>query len=76
MIPVSDRQTDRQTDVSLADPWCLDSVKAGSREEGVAAMKREKKKEAKYNSELLPEGSCPLVIPRCRTFWPLGRTSS
>ena len=26
-------------------------------------MKREEKKEAKYNSELLPERSCPLVIP-------------
>ena len=26
-------------------------------------MKQEEKKEAKYNSELLPEGSCPLVIP-------------
>ena len=24
-------------------------------------MKRKEKKEAKYNSELLPEGSCPLV---------------
>ena len=26
-------------------------------------MKRDEKKEAKCNSELLPEGSCPLVIP-------------
>ena len=26
-------------------------------------MKRAKEKEEKYNSELLPEGSCPLVIP-------------
>ena len=25
-------------------------------------MKLEEKKEAKYNSEMLPEGSCPLVI--------------
>ena len=46
--------------MSLAHPWCLDSA---SREEGVAAMKREEKKEAKYNSKLLPRGSCPLVIP-------------
>ena len=49
--------------MSLAHPRRLDSVKAASREEGVAAMKQEKKKEAKYNAELLPEGSCPLVIP-------------
>ena len=48
--------------MSLAHPLCLDSVKAASRE-GVAAIKQEEKKEAKYNSELLPEGSCPLVIP-------------
>ena len=54
---------DIELDVSLAYPWCLDSVKAASRGEGVAAMKREEKKEAKCNSELLPEGSCPLVIP-------------
>ena len=26
-------------------------------------MKQKEKKEAKYNSELLPQGSCPLVIP-------------
>ena len=58
-----DSGADIELDVSLAHPWCLDSVKAASREEGVAAMKREEKKEAKYNSELLPEGSCPLVIP-------------
>ena len=57
-----DLGADIELDVSLAHPWCLDSVKAASRE-GVAAMKREEKKEAKYNSELLPEGSCPLVIP-------------
>ncbi len=54
---------DIELDVSLAHPWCLDSVKAASREEGVAAMKREEKKKAEYNSELLPEGSCLLVTP-------------
>ena len=59
----SDSGADIELDVSLAHPWCLDSVKAASREEAIAAMKREKKKEAKYYSELLPEGSCPLVIP-------------
>ena len=58
-----DLGADIELDVSLAHPWCLVSVKAASREEGVGAMKREEKKEAKYNSELLPEGSCPLVIP-------------
>ena len=58
-----DSGSDIELDVSLAHPLCLDSVKAASREEGVAAMKREEKKEAKYNSELLPEESCPLVIP-------------
>lgn len=36
---------------------------AASREEGVAAMKREKKKGVKYQSELLPGGSSPRVIP-------------
>ena len=51
-----DLGADIELDVSLAHPWCLDSVKAAAREEGVAAMKREEKKEAKYNSELLPEG--------------------
>ena len=58
-----DSGADIELDVSLAHPWCLDSVKAASREEGVAAMKREEKKEEKYNFELLPERSCPLVIP-------------
>ena len=29
-----------ELDVSLAHPWCLDSVKVASREEGEAAMRR------------------------------------
>ena len=41
-----DSGADIELDVSLAHPWCLDSVKAASREEGVTAMKREEKKEA------------------------------
>ena len=49
--------------MSLAHPWCSDSVKAVSREETVAAIKREEKIGAKYNSKLLPEGCCLLVIP-------------
>ena len=57
-----DSSADIELDVSLAHLWCLDSMKAASREEGVAAMKREEKKEANYNSELPPEESCPLVI--------------
>ena len=46
---------DFELDVSLAHPWCLDSLKATSIK-GVAAMKWEEKKEAQYNSKLLPEG--------------------
>ena len=58
-----DSGADMELDVSLAHPWCLDLVKAASREEGVATMIREEKKETTCNSELLPEGSCPLDIP-------------
>ena len=63
LIHDPDSGADIELDVSLAHPWCLDSVKAASTEEGIAAMKREEKKEAKYNSEQLTEGSCPLVNP-------------
>ena len=41
-----DSGADIELDVSLAHPWCLDSVKVASREEGVAVMKQEEKKEA------------------------------
>ena len=33
---------DIELDVSLAHPWCLDSVKAASREEGVAGRRRKR----------------------------------
>ena len=43
-----DSGADIELDVSLAHPWCLDSVKAACRE-GLEAMKREEKKGGKYN---------------------------
>ena len=64
-IVVIDPQTDHDTklDISLAHPWCTDLLALAASTAGIAASRREERKEVKYNQELLPEGIKPSFVP-------------
>ena len=64
-IVVMDPQTghDTELDSSLAHPWCTDLLVLAASTAGIAASRREERKEVKYNQELLPGGIKLSFVP-------------
>ena len=62
---VIDPQTghDTELDNSLAQSWCTDLLALAASTAGITASRREKRKEVRYNQELLPGGIKPSFVP-------------
>ena len=53
----------KELDISLAHPWSKDTVKRAARENGYAAIAREKRKRTKYDQQTVPGGSTSDCTP-------------
>ena len=58
-------------DISVAHPWCPDVICKDAKEDGAAALKRDRKNQEKYEKELLSGGRYPSQFIPLVPFWPL-----